>query len=182
MGTRLHLGPRSCPLGLSRFLRGTGPWPPFHPSFASPRLWLGSVVALDTEDSTAYWLCVQPRCDSTNLSGKICFPFLPLMGFDESTQRLEACVIRDGNELKTFKVSERVGEMLMVEFAPSANPPGEVVAQWEDGHYRFGAEARSYRWVGELKSEPAQRVANRFAAWTARVGLAESAWLSSYHP
>ena len=151
-------------------------------SYGTPRLWLGSVVAFDTEESPTYLLCVQPRCDSTNLTGKTSFPFLPLLGFDDSTQRLEACVIRDGNELKTFKVSERVGEMVMVEFEPSTNPPGEVVAQWEDGHYRFGAVAQSYRWVGELKSEPAQRVANRFAAWTARVGLAESAWLSSYHP
>lgn len=148
----------------------------------APRLWLGSVVAIDVEDTTTYWLCVQPRCDSTNLGGDTNFPFLPLLGNDNATRLLEACVVRDGDELKTFKVSERIREMLMVKFTPGANPPGEVIAEREGGQYFFKTLDKPFRWVGELKSEPAQRIANRFAAWTARVGLEESAWLAQYQP
>jgi len=53
------------------------------------------------------------------------------------------------------------------------------VAEKDDkGVFRFtAADGTEYEWLGELKTEFAQRVAHRFAASLSRVAVNNSEWL-----
>jgi hypothetical protein len=141
-----------------------------------PVLWLGTVVARDTDGGTEYWLCLQPRCDSIRLSQETAFPFLRLVKSND--RNLINCLVQDGGTTEVFKISRRIRDLEMVKFSPD---DGEVRGKKTGDNYYFGEiELGQYRWVGELKPQHAQRVANQFAAEASRVEVAESEWLRTH--
>ncbi|MCY4583985.1 MAG: response regulator receiver domain [Chloroflexi bacterium] len=143
-----------------------------------PRLWSGTILAEDGDLGTSYWLCVQPRCDSTGLSGSTRFPLLPL--HQESTtgmNALDSSIFSDQGTWHKVKVSRDLGGIRIITCNPDQGRR-EVIAIRENGTYYLYHSDGKFRWVGELKAETAQRAANKLAAQAARVGVAESIWLT----
>ena len=144
-----------------------------------PRLWLGTMLARDEGEERHYWLCLQPRCDSVNLTESRSFPLVPLVALGTKgygDRDAHPCIIADKGQFRLMRISPKPSDILMETFNP-AMPVGEVRAQGGSGAYTFKAESGEFEWIGELKTEPAQRAANTMAARSARVGLAESTWL-----
>ncbi len=146
-----------------------------------PMLTLGTIVAENPaggQETTLYWLCIQPQCDCVRLTGERAFPFLPY------------AVVTDEKESFGLTIKERDGRYVrlalglhpyllrMVPFMPRTE--GEtVIAAGEDADQGFVFDGRGarFRWIAELKHEQAQRVANDYAATLARPGVDESEWL-----
>jgi hypothetical protein len=64
------------------------------------------------------------------------------------------------------------------EFEPSRDGSRMVRAESQGNEYYFTAiDGTRYKWLAELKFEPAQRIVNKYAAELAHVGLDESEWL-----
>lgn len=140
-----------------------------------PRLGLG-VFLRDQRTSTVY-LCMQPVCDSTRLSGVTAFPFLPLT---EATGAFDFVLYRDGKYC-TFKMSLRLRDVRMLKFRPGPNPPGVVAGEGggATGDWVFKTARKggpSFAWVGELREGWSHYYANRFADEASRVGMDDSEW------
>lgn len=144
-----------------------------------PILWLGTIVSLDENGQQKYFLCIKPKCDSTNLPDKeALFPFLPLpLIDDDEADGLINCIVRDGKDHVLVKIPQDLGYVITATFQPKN---GEIETLTEDGQFFVDTKSTKWRWVAELKPQHAQRVANDMAAHTARVGLAESEWLRTY--
>jgi hypothetical protein len=88
-------------------------------------------------------------------------------------------VIRAGDgEYRRVSVCMSPSQWSLVEFAPR-NGVGAVVAeQYAEKRFQFtAADKAQYEWLGELKSEFAQRIAHRFASGLSRVAVDNSEWL-----
>ncbi|MBI4594900.1 MAG: hypothetical protein HY730_00805 [Candidatus Tectomicrobia bacterium] len=149
-----------------------------------PMLTLGSIVALDSDGKTDYFLCVQPSCDSVRLPDKgRRFPFLPMTKAANSSATDFGFIVpeKDGN-LIDLRLSLRVYELEIFEFRRDSNTKC-VLATNVDNEWIFTTvkigdkDPKRLRWVAELKQSHAQRVANDYAREISRVGLTESEWL-----
>ncbi|WP_255032217.1 MULTISPECIES: response regulator receiver domain [unclassified Rhodococcus (in: high G+C Gram-positive bacteria)] len=139
-----------------------------------PVLQLGSII----EQRGAYAVCVQPLCDSVRIEGKRDFPLLPLEIAKEGDgvpgdglltvpdDRVESGFVR-------LRVRAKPARLLMQEF--KAGDSGVVQARSYNGVRRFASTSgQTWRWVGELKTAHAQRVAEKLSAQFSRVGLDEA--------
>ena len=139
----------------------------------TPTLHLGSIVAKTTDDGTQYWLCLLPLCDSERIGTSRKYPMIPLAR-DEN--RFDF-VVFDGDDELHLQLDLSPFSVEMIEFAPS---PGDqaVIANQRDSSFFFSSiSGDDYRWIAELKSAHASRVAHQFATKISRVGLDESEWL-----
>ena len=152
-----------------------------HSYGTSPRLWLGSVIAEEKKEGTDYWLCIQPRCDSTNLKSDTTFPFLRLLAMEKPRDYGSAvCVIKDRSKFQILRISKRASDLRLLTCTPGLTH--DVIAEQNGDVYQFATADGMFRWVCELKTEHAQRAINAFSAWTARVGVTDSEWLTRYEP
>jgi len=146
----------------------------------SPRLHLGSVLRKQEKDADALlFLCMRPRCDSSRLSKNESFLLLPLDPPPAEGGKTIQLVIQTGkNEYKRVSVCTEASDWCLITFGPN-KIGGAVVAEKDDkGVFRFtAADGTEYEWLGELKTEFAQRVAHRFAASLSRVAVNNSEWL-----
>ncbi|GAA4100291.1 response regulator receiver domain [Nocardioides kongjuensis] len=140
----------------------------------TPVLQLGSIL----ERGGAYAVCVQPLCDSVRITGSRAFPLLPLEVAAEGDrlpgdgmltvpdQRVDGGYVR-------LRLHARPTDILMETF--KATPAGIVQAKLNRGINRFRPVGdKSWRWVGDLKPDHAQRVVERLSAQFSRVGLDEA--------
>jgi len=141
-----------------------------------PVLRLGSIVLETRGKNSEFLLCVQPLCDSVRINKERSFPFLPLKKVSESA----ACdfLIKDRGGILRFALRSKPFEARMVTFKP-AKTEREIVARTaKTGRFFKASSGQStYRWIADLKSDHAQRVANDYAYEISRVGLTESEWL-----
>ncbi len=139
-----------------------------------PKLTFGSILQC-VKDKT-YWVCLQPRCDSIRIGDdKRAFPMLPLEVTDKKFR-----LILLNEDLTHIKVllKDKPYNLNLITFACQPGNHGAIIAKSQKKTFYFTSTARvRYRWVGELKTEQAQRLANEFAANLSRVGLDESEWL-----
>jgi hypothetical protein len=147
-----------------------------------PILRLGTVVRKrrrrGAQDGSGLFLCMRPRCQCVRLDGAEQFHLLPLLNPPkEKTVQLPVPTKR--NQYLRYSVSMHPSQWQLKVFAPSvANGP--VAASREDGAgiFCFKASNRAvYEWVGELKPEFAQRIANLLAAQLSRVAVNNTEWL-----
>lgn len=141
-----------------------------------PRLTLG-VIIKDVQSSTFY-LCMQPPCDSVRLSSDTAFPLLPL---NETETNIDF-VLKHDDGYFLFKLNLKFSSLRMVNFSPGQVPPGVVQAEQERtvGHWIYrgaGADGSEFRWIGELREGWAHYYANRFATESSRVGVEDSEWV-----
>jgi hypothetical protein len=131
-------------------------------------LLLGSIVLSDGK----YRLCVQPRCDSVRLTGPRAFPFLPLTARDHNGRADFIAHNEDGSGWVGLSLDDSPHVLEMIWF--DSTPQSVVTALQSDGHYVFrDVEGKEYRWVAELKTDFAQRVAVELAQQFARVAVDE---------
>jgi hypothetical protein len=150
----------------------------------TPMLMLGTIIAELTEGEQAkYWLCVQPVCDSLRLKNKRSFPFLK-MSRSQSDYPFNY-VVREGSSWVELNLQLRPHQSRLVSFKPKANEQ-EIRAVKEAEEWYFESDdptskkdpaPKKYRWIADLKTEHAQRVANDYSTQISRVGLMESEWL-----
>ena len=150
----------------------------------TPILMLGTIIAETIEGAQSkYWLCVQPVCDSVRLKNKRSFPFLKM-----SRSQSDAAfnyVVREGSSWVELNLQLRPHQSRLISFKPRAHEQ-EIRAVKETNGWYFQSDdptskqdpvPKKYRWIADLKTEHAQRVANDYSTQISRVGLMESEWL-----
>lgn len=145
-----------------------------------PTLWLGTVVArrgeVDDKDQAPQLVCLRPRCDSVRLEEKTSFAFLPL-GEPQGGQ--EQLIVRADGSYQRRGMSLDASGWEVREFDPDSDRYC-VVARKDDSNGAFvflDADDNEYEWLGELKAEFAQRIAQVFAGTLSRIAVDESEWL-----
>ncbi|MDJ0837656.1 MAG: response regulator receiver domain [Acidobacteriota bacterium] len=141
----------------------------------SPRrkLSLGTLVEEKVENGSLFWVCIQPRCDATRISESRAFPLLPLK---ERTADDQAFEIVLPECFKKVTVKKNPHCLNMVHFKPE-KPGGDVIAEKVGESFVFTGENQvKYHWVGELRYDQAQRLAEECSRKLGRVGLDEYEW------
>lgn len=139
-----------------------------------PRLTFGTILQRVNDNS--FWVCMQPRCDAVRVDSERAFPVLPLKVCDNDKKfRL---ILENNGEHIRLSLKDKPYDLDLINFASNPNDNGMIVANLYQGNYFFKTTKRvRYKWIGELRPEQAQRIANEFAANLSRVGLEESEWL-----
>jgi hypothetical protein len=144
----------------------------------NPMLMLGTIVAEDGDnDNSTYWLCIQPVCDSVRLKEKRDFPFLRMS--KSQTDGTFNYLVSDNGSLIKLNLSLRPYQSRLIKFKPRTGEK-EIRALKSSSAWYFetgGTDSKKYRWIADLKTEHAQRVANDYSNQISRVGLMESEWL-----
>ncbi len=143
----------------------------------APTLWLGSVVTMRQDGNETHLICMSPRCDSVRLNGKTSFIFLPLV---EPQKKLRTqLVVKLGDDFQRMSVKLESASLVHLSFKPSAGRNEVVGIEREsNGGFEFtDTSGERYAWQGELKSEYAQRIVQKFAETLSRPAVDESEWL-----
>ncbi len=144
-----------------------------------PLLTMGTIVSEKKRKNNQYYVCIQPRCDCLRLPAKGReFTFLPLDPVTDSSSILTH-VIRDNDEIRELKLSLKLHHARKISLMPLKR--GESIYALQSGENWFfkpvATKAKPLKWIAELKTEHAQRIANDFAREVSRVGLTESEWI-----
>ena len=145
-----------------------------------PTLWLGTVVARrdhgNENGQGAQLVCLRPRCDSIRLKDKTFFAFLPI---GEPRRGQEQLIVRSKESYGRRGIALDASGWEIHAFEPDRSRHS-VLAQKDESSGAFvfiDADGYEYDWLGELKAEFAQRVAQAFAGTFSRVAVDESEWL-----
>ena len=142
-----------------------------------PQLSMGTVVRPVGAEAESTLLCVTPRCDSVRLKRPSSFLFLPLSDPKSDTPQL--VVPTHDTEHRRMTVSMNPSLWRIEDFLP--NPEQErvlAVGGEPDQPFMFkDVSGGEYQWVGELKAESAQSIAQSIAERMSRVPLNKSEWL-----
>lgn len=136
----------------------------------TPLLSLGSIVR--KKDDT-YWLCIQPKCDSIRIAKTRQFIFLPLVRVESSEQKFDFLINYFGEEF-LFKINYTIYQSQLITF--KANKNKEVRGEFSNERIWFEGNP-AMEWLGELKNDFSQSIANSFATGLSRVGMDHSEWL-----
>lgn len=142
----------------------------------SPVLQLGTIV----EQKGEYAVCVQPLCDSVRIDGTRMFPLLLLETVSEGDRAPSDLTVPDPQASGGYvrlRVVPKPSRILMREF--NGGSAGTVQVRWYRKVGRFSevkvkGRGGSWRWVGDLKTDHAQRVVERLSSEFSRVGLEEA--------
>ena len=142
---------------------------------ASRQLSMGTVIQPTATNDMGFLLCVTPKCDSVRLKEKSSFLFLPLVPAKKRTTQVVVPIRDSGHRRLTISMNPSTWQQVCFE----PDPERECVsAHPNDSEFHFrAADGRTFRWVGELKSEFAQSVAQEIAGRMSRVALNKSEWL-----
>ncbi len=131
-------------------------------------LHLGTVIQ---SPSGEYLLCVQPVCDSVRLTkdGRS-FPFLRLAVSDSDKKHL---IIPgdDGIKWKSLLILKNPRDIVMEHFSPILGQDAISARRIDDSFVFENSSHFSFRWVCQLKSEFAQKVAVDLASEFAQVAV-----------
>lgn len=155
------------------------------PVYSTPSLHLGTVLR---DTNGAYWLCLQPMCDSVRIpaDGRA-FPLSPLRvvgqkeAFDLIVPVLDPADATDCTVSTSWVRLKRRPQphlMKMPIFKPTGDttlvsPTGPRPEQWRIE----SVDGKEFAWIAELRPQHGQRIANDNAGQVSRVGLDESEWL-----
>ena len=144
----------------------------------TPRqLMMGTVIRRVGTDDETILVCVTPRCDSVRLVRESKFLFLPLSDPEGST--LQVVVPINENEHRRMTISMNPSEWCTEDFSP--DPERNCVLAHDDGPEQTfifkDVRGREYCWLGELKIETAQAIAQAIAERMSRMPLNKSEWL-----
>ena len=147
----------------------------------SRQLSMGTVVRRIGNGDTTF-LCATPRCDSIRLTEKSSFLFLPLS--EPKSRTLQIVVPVGADQHRRMTISANPSEWLMKSFKP--DPVRQCVLADRDGPERGftfqDVDGDEYRWVGELKPEFAQSIAQTIGERMSRLPLNKSEWLRRSEP
>lgn len=144
---------------------------------SKPILTLGVVLKSKTVSGTEeYWICIQPKCDSVRLTAEEDqqegrpFMFLSLAKASGNGD-----IILDSKS--GFKIMYSIIKSRQFMFRSTKN--GTVQVEGEgSGHWFFkDSSGKCFEYLGELKNDFAQGIANNFASQVSRVATNHSEWL-----
>ena len=140
------------------------------------QLSMGTVVRRAGDDKEIL-LCVTPRCDSVRLIGESSFLFLPLT--DPKSKTPQVVVRVSDNEHRRMTISMNPSDWRIMNFAPDTTRQCVLAhLSGSDQAFRYkDVSGEEYRWMGELKVEFAQSIAQMIAERMSRVPLNKSEWL-----
>ena len=145
------------------------------PGATSPMLRLGSVLRRKHGDNIEFFLCMRPRCDSVRLTESTIFLLLPLR---ERQGKSTPIVLRTGDdEYKCVRVCTKTDRWSLVRFNPDQGRKSVLAKRDGAGLHFIDVCRERFDWLGELKMEFAQRIAQEFASGLSRVAVTESEWL-----
>lgn len=151
---------------------------PKDPSVAtsSPRLHLGTVVALGPVEAPEFLMCIQPHCDSVRFTDPIGFPFLKLKSAKNDTYDL---CLPWNKDYKRVILEKLPKHLQIIEFKPTNKAKKRFVEakiKIEGGQKQFyfqAANDQSMIWVGEIRLGKAQRLSSTLAARLHTLGIDE---------
>lgn len=146
-----------------------------------PQLTMGTVVR--RIDDNVMLLCGTPSCDAVRLTERSSFLFLPLL--EAKSKTLQIVVPVEVNQHLRMTISLNPSQWCQADFIPDSD--GQCVLAhgngadrpftFKDAPRREDARHREYVWVGELKPEVAQSIAQAIAERMSRIPLNQSEWL-----
>ena len=141
------------------------------------QLSMGTVVVRAGDEEAATLLCITPRCDSVRLIGTTRFLFLRLTEPKPNTPQIVVPV--EDSQHRRMTMSLNPSQWCAVDFTPDLDRL--CVLAHRDGTdrpFKFeDVDGGEYRWVGELKPEYAQSIAQAIAVSMSRIPLNQSEWL-----
>lgn len=147
-----------------------------HYNAPPPFLNLGSIIAVREGEAATYYICIQPVCDCVRIDGKRKFPFLKL---NPRPSKFDV-IVKDNGKLVELKVDYKLYNMETLYFMPEERLIKARQVDRDiwifDGTNESGTPLECF-WIADLKFAHAQRIVERFASETSRVGLTESEWL-----
>ena len=142
------------------------------------QLSMGTVVIQTGTDEAATLLCVTPRCDSVRLTDTTRFLFLRLT---DAKPRTPQIVVPVGhNEHRRMTIPLNPSQWCQVDFAPDSERRCVLANRRSGADQPFtfkDASGGEYRWVGELKAESAQSIAQAIGLRMSRIPLNHSEWI-----
>ena len=142
------------------------------------RLWMGTAVRRRDESGCyRHFLCMRPRCDSVRMTKAESFLLVPLSCPKANTFQIVAPLEQDAKSHSRLSVDTNMSEWLMVDFEPDSDDSSVVARQDGTISYFLSTDDMRYEWIGELKFELAQSVAQSLASSLSRVALDRSEWL-----
>lgn len=145
-------------------------------------LQLGTVVGRKgAGGDTMFFLCMRPRCDSIRLDSQEAELFLLLRLINPLKKTIQIVLKPDKSAYRRVSVCTDMSQWSLEKFNPNSEQ-GVVVAEKEAGGFVFTTSTNNIRfeWIGELKAEFAQRVAQEFASGLSRIAVDNSEWLRRY--
>lgn len=153
----------------------------------NPTLHLGTILKKRNGNSSEWFLCLTPLCDSVRLEGESNFLFLQL--YPDANGKADI-IIKTQNgtfEPLIFKQKDKKIKVVTIPFSPKNDSKKIEAYPWRK-EWRVKSEKTkckktkskdtiSYQWVGELRYPKALSVAHYVAAQTSRVGIDEFEWL-----
>lgn len=134
-----------------------------------PRLELGVIVR---DAQGRFLLCIQPLCDSVQLSGKRRFPMMPLRKTDSKPV---AMIMVDRDKYIPVQIDPKAYKLELPLFEARQ---GSVVASGEAPNWFFECvEKNRYEVVSRLRIDVALQATHRFVSDMSRVGVNRSEWL-----
>lgn len=142
------------------------------------QLTMGTVIRFAGSESEEFLICVTPKCDSVRLIGTTSFLFLPLSHPKQKTVQIVVPV--GENDFRRMSISTKSSDWRIMDFKPDSEQ--QCVLAYSDNSDRTFAfrgvnNDQEYRWIGELKPEFAQSIAQEIAGRMSRVPLNKSEWL-----
>ena len=151
----------------------------------APRLTLGTILVVENDGETEYFLCLQPKCDSVRLKRTTGFPLLPLKVLSNPSRSTKFSLViqRDSGQWVYLDYVPKPRNLIVRQFDPSPYPPGEVAAcDCGSSPYFKDTLGKVYSLVAEMKDEQALRVAGEMATAISRPGANDSEWLRLASP
>ena len=140
-----------------------------------PVLTMGTVLVNHEPESPRYWVCIQPKCDALRLGKNKSrkFIFLEL----ELTENMQFCtIVRDNDTISKCRRKRKPFEIDFFNFKSSDGL--SVRAKPKDDSYIFRTTGGvKFRWLGQLRDEPAQQIIHDISTRLSRIGVDASEWL-----
>lgn len=148
-------------------------------SNSPPMLQLGTALlkqGIENGNSDEMFLCIRPRCDSLRLQNEEVFPLLPLI--NPKQKQIQLVLRTDQNSYLRRSVCTSPSQWSLPKFTPDESKQRVVAEKDTDGRFFFtSTNMGEFTWIGELKADTAQRVAQQFASGLSRVATDNSEWL-----
>lgn len=142
-----------------------------------PILTLGVLLKGTTlSGENEYWVCIQPKCDSVRLSiDENMHIGRPFMFLNLTKTSNNGDVVLDTN--LALKIIYNITKIRQFMFRPTENGMVQVQGINSDNWFFLDSFGKRFEYLGELKNDFAQRIANNFASQISRVATNHSEWL-----
>ncbi len=141
------------------------------------QLTMGTIIRRTESESEEFLICVTPKCDSVRLTEQTSFLFLSLSNPKQGTVQIVVPV--EENNFRRMSIFMEPSDWRIMDFEPDSGQQCVLACSDNFDHIFLFQDAKEqkYQWLGELKPEFAQSIAQIIAGKMSRVPLNQSEWL-----